>query len=122
MIKKGKILKVKYGYNPNSSSIGSETTGAVANFLKSASANATSTTTQVIEATTKATPQVAGATEKAVQAANAAVGTTNTMVQTGLVQWLKYMALVAIGAVVIIFVAWKFYTKIMLNKGRIRKR
>ena len=30
----GKILKIKQGYNPNSSSIGSETTGAVSETLQ----------------------------------------------------------------------------------------
>jgi len=34
---RGKILRIKQGYNPNSSSIGSETTGAVAGLLQTGS-------------------------------------------------------------------------------------
>lgn len=55
---KGNILKIKYGYNPNSSDVGSETSGVLSEVLKNAlngSANASAGNTTTLAHSTSST-------------------------------------------------------------------
>lgn len=106
LLMKGKVLKVKYGYNPNSSSVGSATSGLMAESLKNA-INTTKTNSSVLadllginisksaNATTTTTLQKA-----------AADSSFSWLVQNGgILNTLEYLLSAAITSVVIYFTA-----------------
>ncbi len=95
----GKILRVKYGYNPNSSSIGSETTGAIADLLR----NASKSSSVLME---KTTTSLGGSSF------------WSTFSQYSTLDLIKYSLGSIFAAIIIFFVSKKLYFKI---KFKIRK-
>jgi hypothetical protein len=102
---KGKILRVKYGYNPNSSSVGSATSGLMAESLKNA-INSSKTNSSVLA-------DLLGINIS--KTANATTTTTLTQSTTGsswlmgggVLDTLIYVVSAAITSVIIYFTAKK---------------